>query len=152
MPSSPSPLRGEGRGEGSPASRATTPPSRAHRLAVTLLAALLWPVVLFQYLFVLRGYDKLFRAYNLKVDDLSGRVLNLSAWLRARSFVAFAITFLLMAVTVGAVYAVQTAPLSGRRRAAVLFLIFAVPCLVFLVTLLTVENTKRTLFEGLRKQ
>ncbi|HKB03435.1 MAG TPA: hypothetical protein VKD90_14525 [Gemmataceae bacterium] len=119
---------------------------------MTLLAAFLWPVVLFQYLFILPGYDKLFRAYNLKVDDLTDRLLNLSAWLRGRGLVAFAITFALMAVSVGVTHAVQTAPLSRRRRAAVLLIVFAVPCLVFLFTLLTVENTKRTLFEGLRKQ
>jgi type II secretory pathway component PulF len=119
---------------------------------VTLLAAFLWPVVHIQYLFILPGYDKLFRDYNLKVDDLASRILNLSAWLKARGLVAFAITFVLMAVTVGTAHAVQTAPVSGRRRAAILLIVFGVPCLVFLLTLLTVENTKRTLFEGLRKQ
>ena len=108
--------------------------------------------MLFQYLVLLPGYDKLFREYNLRVDDFAERVLNLSAWLQRRTLVAFAITFVIMAVTVGATHAVQAAPLSGRRRAAVLLIVFAAPCLVFLLTLLTVESTKRTLFEGLRKQ
>jgi len=150
-PPDPPPRSGEGGTPGKPPA-ASRSPSSAHRLAVTLLAALLWPVVLFQYLFILPGYDKLFREYQLKVDDLAALVLNLSAWLRARALVAFMITLALMSFTVGTAHAVQTAPQSRRRRVAVLLVIFGVPCLIFLLTLLTVENAKRTLFEGLRKQ
>ena len=138
-PANPPPRSGEG---GS---------SPARRRAVTLLAVLPWPVVLFQYLFVLPRYDHLFRESGLKVDDLTGLALNVSAWLRTRTLLAFAITFVLMAITVGTAHAVQSAPLSRRRQAAFLLFVFGIPVLVFLLTWLTVENTHRTLVEGLRK-
>jgi hypothetical protein len=127
------------------------PPSPARRRAVTFLAALLWPAVLIEYLLILPGYDKQFREYGLKIDDLTGMVLNVSAWLRARTFLAFAITFVLMAITVGTAHAVQSASLSRRRQAAFLLFAFGVPFLLFLLTWLTVDHTHRTLVEGLKK-
>ena len=127
------------------------PPSPARRLAVTLLAALPWPVVLFQFLAVLPAYDKLFRQFGLKVDDLTALLLNTSRWLQRNVVAAFALTLALMAVSVVTAHAVQTAHLPRGRRAAVLVFVFGIPCLVFGLAWLGVLGTHRTLVEGLRK-
>ena len=48
-------------------------PSPNRRRAVTLLAALPWPAVLFQFLAVLPRYDKMFREFGLQVRSGSLR-------------------------------------------------------------------------------
>jgi type II secretory pathway component PulF len=126
-------------------------PSPARRRAVTLLAALPWPAILFQFLVSLPRYDKVFREFGLTVDAFTAVLLNVSAWLRDHFLVAFAITFGLMALSVFAAHTVQSVELPGRRRAAVLLFVFGVPCLVFGLAWLGVLNTHRTLVEGMRK-
>lgn len=126
-------------------------PSPARRRAVTLLAALPWAAVLFQFVAVLPRYDRLFREFGLKVDDVTAVTLNLSAWLRNHFLVAGLLTFGLMAASVFAAHTVQSVDLPGRRRAAVLLFVFGVPCLVFGLAWLGVLNTHRTLVEGMRK-
>ena len=126
-------------------------PSPAARRAVTLLAALPWAAVLFQFLAVLPRYDKLFREWGLRVDDFTAVTLNVSAWARNNFLVAFLTTLGLMAASVFTAHTVQSADLPARRRAAVLLFVFGVPCLVFGLAWLGVLNTHRTLVEGLKK-
>jgi type II secretory pathway component PulF len=126
-------------------------PSPARRRAVTLLAALPWPVVLFEFLAVLPRYDRVFRQFGLKVDDFTAVILNVSAWVQRNVLAAFAIAFALMAVSVLTAHTVQADELPRNRRAAMLLIVFGVPCLVFGMTWLGVLNTHRTLVEGLRK-
>jgi type II secretory pathway component PulF len=126
-------------------------PSPNRRRAVTLLAALPWPAVLFQFLAVLPRYDKMFREFGLKLDDFTAVLLNASAWVRAHFLIALAGALGLMAVSVFAAHTVQSVDLPRNRRAAVLLFVFGVPCLVFGLAWLGVLNTHRTLVEGMRK-
>src|SRR5829696_6476463 len=106
-------------------------PSPARRRLVTLLAALPWPLILFQFLVSLPRYDKIFREFGLKVDSFTAVLLNVSGWLRDHFLVAFLLTFGLMAASVFTAHTVQSVDLPGRRRAAILLFVFGVPCLVF---------------------
>src|SRR4051812_5364788 len=99
-------------------------PSPARRRAVTLLAALPWPVVLFEFLAVLPRYDKVFRQFNLEVGDFTAVTLNVSAWVQRNVLAAFAITFALMAVSVLTAHTVQADELPRNRRAAILLVVF----------------------------
>jgi type II secretory pathway component PulF len=126
-------------------------PSAGRRLAVTLLAAMPWPVVLFQFGAILPRYDKLFRDFNLKVDDFTGMLLNVSAWLQRNVLLGFAATLVLMGISVAAAYTVQSSDLSRGRRAAILLVVFGVPTLVFVLAWVGVVNTHRTLVQGLQK-
>lgn len=126
-------------------------PSPARRRAVSLLAALPWPAVLFQFVAVIPRYDKLFREFQLKVDDFTAVLLNVSAWTRRNVMVAFVIAFALMAVSVLSAHTVQSIDLPRSRRAAILLFVFGVPCLVFVLAWVGVVGTHRTLVEGLRK-
>jgi len=126
-------------------------PSPGRRLAVTLLAALPWPVVLFQFGAILPRYDKLFRDFNLKVDDFTGLMLNIADWLQRHVLVGFAATFGLMAVSVGTAYTVQAVEMPRGKRAAILLFVFGVPTLVFVLAWVGVLSTHRTLVQGLQK-
>ena len=126
-------------------------PSPARRIAVTLLAALPWPAVLFQFLVVLPRYNKLFRDFQIKVDDFTAVLLNVSAWVHRNLIVAFAIAFALMGVSVVAAYTAQSVEMPRARRAATLLFVFGVPTLVFVLAWVGVLSTQRTLVEGLRK-
>src|SRR3954470_19959258 len=95
-------------------------PSPARRRAVALLAALPWPVLLFQFLAILPRYDRLFRESQLPVGDLAGLLLNVSRWAQRNVAVAFALALVLMAVSVAAAHTVQTTDLPRTRRAAIL--------------------------------
>ena len=121
------------------------------RRAVALLAALPWPLVLFQFLAVLPRYDRVFRQFNLQVDSFTGMLLNVSAWVQKYVVVAFVGVFVLMATSVVTAHTVQSSDLPRGRRAAVLVFVFGLPCLVFALAWLGVLNTHRTLVEGLRK-
>lgn len=120
-------------------------PTPARRLAVTLLAAMPWPVVLFQFLVVLPGYSKLFRDFNLKVDGFTAVMLNVSAWVHRYLIIAFAMAFALMGISVVAAYTVQSVEMSRGRRAAILLFVFGVPMLVFVLAWVGVLSTHRTL-------
>src|SRR5262245_34269983 len=126
-------------------------PSPARRLAVTLLAALPWLIVLFQFLTILPAYDRMFRRFGLKVDDFTAVLLNASQWLVRHTVVAFCLTFALVGVSVLAAHTVQSADAPRGRRAAILVFVFGFPCLVFVMAWLGVLNTHRTLVEGLQK-
>ena len=115
------------------------------------MAVLPWPIVLFQFLFILPGYDRLFREYGLKVDSITGLLLNVSAWLWANNLPAFLIAFVLMGLSIGTAHMVQSASVSRVRRVAILLFVFGVPSGVFLATWMSVQNTHRTLVEGLRR-
>jgi type II secretory pathway component PulF len=131
---------------------APTPlPSAGRRVAVTLLATMPWPMVLFQYLTVLPGYDKLFRDFHLKLNGLTSLMLDVSGWTRRNSLAAFAIVFALTIVSMLTAHTVHLAPMSRRRRATILLFVFGVPCLAFVLTWLGVFVTHRTLVEGLNK-
>src|SRR5947209_15747908 len=95
---------------------APPPPSAGRRMAVTLLAALPWPAVLFQFVTVLGGYDKLFRQFNVPVNDVVAILLNVSAWTRRHLEAAFGIAFVLMVVSMVAAHTTFLAPMSRRRR------------------------------------
>jgi type II secretory pathway component PulF len=126
-------------------------PSPGRRLAVTLLAALPWPLVLFQFGVILPRYDKLFRDFDLKVDAFTGIILNISAWLQRNVLAGFVAMLGLMAVSVGAAYTVQSVEMPRGRRPAILLFVFGVPTLLFVFAWLGVLNTHRTLVQGLQK-
>lgn len=126
-------------------------PSPARRRAVTLLAALPWPVVLFLFLAVLPRYARLFRDFNLAVPDLTALLLNVSGWLNRNVLLGFVVAFLLMATSMVIAHTVQTVAMSRGRRLAVLLFVFGVPCLVFVVAWVGVLTTHRTLVEGLNR-
>src|SRR3954464_15182943 len=91
-------------------------PSPARRRSVALLAALPWPLVLFQFLAVLPRYDRVFRQFNLKVASFTGMLLNVSAWLQKYVAVAFVGVFVLMATSVVTAHTVQSSDLPRNRR------------------------------------
>jgi hypothetical protein len=126
-------------------------PSPSRRRAVTLLAALPWPLVLFQFLVALPRYDKMFREFGLKIDDFAALLLNVSAWVRNHYLLAGLITFGLMAASMFTAHTVQSFEMPAKRRAAILLFVFGVPCLVFGLAWLGVLNTHRTLVEGIKK-
>jgi type II secretory pathway component PulF len=126
-------------------------PSAGRRIAVTLLALLPWPMVLFQYLTVLPGYDKLFRDFHLQLNSFTALLLNVSGWARRNSLGAFAIVFVLTMVSMLTAHTVHLSAMSRRRRATILLFVFGVPCLIFALTWLGVLGTHRTLVEGLSK-
>jgi type II secretory pathway component PulF len=126
-------------------------PSPGRRLAVTLLAALPWPMVLFLFGVILPRYDRLFRQFNLKIDDFTGMMLNVSVWLQRNVLAGFAAMFVLMGMSVGIAYTVQSMEIPRGRRPAILLFVFGVPLLVFVLAWVGVLNTHRTLVEGLQK-
>jgi type II secretory pathway component PulF len=124
-------------------------PSPAQRRAVTLLATLPWALVLFQFLLILPRYDRLFRDYGVKVPELTGLLLNISAWVRAQVLLSFVITFVLMGVSVGVSHVVQSTPMSRGRRLLYLLIVFGMPSLAFVLAWVGVSVTHRRLVEGL---
>jgi type II secretory pathway component PulF len=108
-------------------------------------------MVLFLFGVILPRYNQLFRQFNLRVDDFTGMLLNVSAWLQRNVLAGFAATFVLMGISVGAAYTVQSTELPRGRRLAILAFVFGVPTLVFVLAWVGVLSTHRTLVEGLRK-
>jgi type II secretory pathway component PulF len=126
-------------------------PSPGRRRAVTLLAVLPWVLVLFQFLLILPRYKKLFDQFGLKLPGWVELIFTVSTWVQAHVLLAFLLAFLLIAVSVGLAHVVQTTPVSTWRRLLVLLLVFAVPCLLFLLSWLGVFWTQRKLVEGFNR-
>ncbi len=128
-----------------------TLPSAGRRISVTLLAALPWPIVLFQFVTILAGYDKLFRQFQLRLDSFTALLLNVSAWVRRNLELAFVVA---AALTIGSMVVVHTtylAPMRRNRRLAILAFVFGVPCAVFVLAWVGVIGTHSRLVEGLNK-
>jgi type II secretory pathway component PulF len=126
-------------------------PSPGRRRAVTLLAVLPWVLVLFQLLLVVPRYKKLFDEFGLKVSGTVELILSMSGWVQKHVLFAFLVTFLLIGGTVGLAHYVQTTPVSKSRRLIVLLLVFAVPCVLFLLVWLGMFLTERKLAEGFQR-
>jgi hypothetical protein len=126
-------------------------PSPARRRIVTLLAVLPWPLILFQFLFTLPRYEKLFREYGLHMSSLTNLLFDIALWVRAYTFFAFALTLLLTGISVLVADFVQTCAISRWRRWLVLLVVFGVPCFLFVLSWLGVLGTHRKLVEGLNK-
>ena len=141
---SPKPLLPGGEG-------AFVPYPASRRRVVTFLAVLPWPLILFQYLFVLPRYDKLFRQYNVYVDGWTAICLNVSAWVRNYSVFSFIATLMLTACCVMTANLVLTLPFSRPRRSFFLLLDFGLPCALFIVSWLGVLSTHSKLVEGLQR-
>jgi hypothetical protein len=146
----PPPRSGAG-GSGAKPHVAPPAPSPPPRGLVTVLALLPWPLVLFEFLLVLPRYEKLFRAYRLKVNSVAAVLLDISAWVRAHVFLAVLTTFVLMGISVGAAHVAQTLPVSKWRRLLALLVAFALPCVLFVLSWVGVMWTHRTLVEGLKR-
>ena len=110
-----------------------------------------WMLVLFQYLLILPRYDRLFRQFNLDVDDFADLLIKISEWVRANVLAAFLITFVLMTVNVAVTVVAQSPRISRKRRILMLFLAFTIPCFLFVLTWVGVESTHSRLVEGLNK-
>jgi len=126
-------------------------PSPARRLTVTGLAIFPWLLLFFQFLFVLPRYRKIYNELGLKLPRSAELSFDVSAWINRHIVIAYLVTLALIGVSVGAAYAVQTTPVSRSRRLLVLFLVFAIPCLLFIASWLGVLDTQRRLAEGLNK-
>jgi hypothetical protein len=126
-------------------------PSPARRRAVTLLAILPWILLLFEFLLIVPRYKKVFDEFGLKVAGLVDGIFLVSGWVQRHVVVAVLLTLLLTAISVGLAHAVQIIPVSRTRRLFVLFLVFAVPCLLFLLVWLGMFWTDRKLAEGLQR-
>lgn len=126
-------------------------PAASRQRTVTLLSILPWAFVLFEFLFVLPRYDRLFRQFNLQVDDFTDLLLKISGWVRSNVFAAFLITFALMGANVAASVVAQSPKITRQRRILILLLAFGIPCLAFAVTWVGVEVTHRRLVEGLQR-
>lgn len=124
-------------------------PSPARRRVVALLALVPWPLVLFQLLFVLPRYDRLFREFGLKVSGLAQLSLDVSLWAHRHLLLAFLITFVLMGLSFGTATWVQSSAGSRGRRVLVLLVVFGVPCGLFVLAWVGVLGAHRTLVEGL---
>jgi type II secretory pathway component PulF len=126
-------------------------PSPGRRRIVTWLAFFPWPLVLFQFLFIVPRYDRLFRDYNLQIAGPTSVLFQISAWLRANAIVGYSLALVLTGVSVFAADFVQSRPTGRWRRILILLLVFGVPCLVFVVCWLGVLSTHRRLIEGLNR-
>jgi F0F1-type ATP synthase membrane subunit c/vacuolar-type H+-ATPase subunit K len=126
-------------------------PSPGRRRAVTLLAILPWTLLLFEFLLIVPRYKKVFDEFGLKVAGLVEGIFLVSGWVQRHVVVAVLLTLLLTAISVGLAHAVQIIPVSRTRRLFVLFLVFAVPCLLFLLAWLGMFWTDRKLAEGLQR-
>jgi type II secretory pathway component PulF len=126
-------------------------PSAGRRISVTLLAALPWPLVLFQFVTILDGYDKLFRQFHLQLDSFTALLLNISAWVRRHLELAFGIAVVLTIVSMLIVHTIYLAPVRRNRRVAILTFVFGVPCAVFVLAWVGVLGTHSRLVEGLNK-
>jgi type II secretory pathway component PulF len=115
------------------------------------MAVLPWPMILFQYLFILPRYDKLFHQYKVSVDGWTALCLNVSAWVRNFSVFAFIVTIMLTACCVMTANFVLTLPFSRRRRNLFLLLSFGLPCALFILSWLGVLATHSKLVEGLQR-
>jgi ABC-type spermidine/putrescine transport system permease subunit I len=76
---------------------------------------------------------------------------DVSAWINRHLVIAYLVTLVLIGASVGAAYVVQTTNVSRSRRLLVLFLVFAIPCSLFVASWLGVLSTQRRLAEGLNK-
>jgi hypothetical protein len=92
-----------------------------------------------------------FDEFGLKVAGLVEGLFLVSGWVQRHVVVAVLLTLLLTAIAVGLAHAVQIIPVSRTRRLFVLFLVFAVPCLLFLLVWLGMFWTDRKLAEGLQR-
>jgi type II secretory pathway component PulF len=126
-------------------------PSSARRLTVTVLAIFPWVLLLFQFLFVLPRYRKIYNELGLKLPRSAELSFDVSAWINRHIAMAYLATLTLIGVSVGAAYAVQMTPFSRSRRLLVLLLVFAIPCALFVASWLGVLSTQRRLAEGLNK-
>src|SRR5262245_31073841 len=126
-------------------------PSPARRRTVTFLAVLPWPLILFQFLFTLPRYEKMFREYGLKISDFTALLFDIAAWVHDHMFLAFGFTFLFTGLSVVTADVVQTRSVSKSRRLLVLLVVFGLPCLLFVLSWLGVLGTHRRLVEGLNK-
>ncbi len=133
------------------------PPSRRRRggagsrqRLITLLSILPWALLLFQYLFVLPHYDRLFRQFHFTIDQPTSVLLKISSWVVAHVLAAFLIAFALMTTSVVLSALAQSIGLSRRRRIWVLLLTFGIPCLLFVMTWVGVLLAHRRLIEGLQ--
>jgi type II secretory pathway component PulF len=127
------------------------PPSPSRQRIITLISILPWALVLFEFLFVLPRYDRLFRQFKLQLDDFTQLLIKISAWIAANVLLSFLITFVLMGVNVAVSVVAQSPKVSRRRRIWLLLLAFGVPCLAFAITWVGVEITHRRLVEGLQR-
>jgi hypothetical protein len=148
-PSPPPPGAAGGRGAPSPAD--PPPPSAVRRVTVTLLAAVPWPLILFQLLYVVPRYTQMFRAHGLKPTGSTQLLLDLSMWANAHPFVSGQLTVVLAAGCAAVAYLAQSPRRSRNTRTLLLLAVFAVPCGLFVLTWVGVEGTRRTLVEGLHK-
>jgi type II secretory pathway component PulF len=126
-------------------------PSPARRRAVTLLAVLPWVLVLFQLLLVVPRYKKLFDEFRLKVSGSVELIFVVSGWIQRHVLFSFFFTFLLIAGSVGFAHYVQSTAVSKSRRLIVLVLVFAIPCVLFLLVWLGMFSTERKLAEGFQR-
>lgn len=117
---------------------------------VTLLAILPWALLLFQFLFVLPRYERIFRQFAFKVDDYTSLLIRISEWSRSHALIAFLITFVAMIVNVVASVLIQTKMSTKKRRATALLIIYGVPCVLFLLAWVGVLATHRRLIGELQ--
>jgi hypothetical protein len=126
-------------------------PSPGRRRAVTLLAILPWTLLLFEFLLIVPRYKKVFDEFGLKVVGLVEGIFIVSGWVQRHVLFAFLLTLAMTSFSVGLAHGVQSTPVSKSRRQFVLFLVFAVPCLLFLLVWLGMFWTDRKLAEGLQR-
>jgi len=126
-------------------------PSPARRRIVTVLAVFPWAVLLGQLAFVLPRYNKVFNEFGLKLPDAIDAVFAVSTWVHTHLFLASLISFVLAGASVFVAHFVQVTPGSSARRLLVLFLVFAIPCLLFLASWVGVFWAQRKLAEGFNR-
>lgn len=124
--------------------------SGARQRLVTLLSILPWAAILFLLLFVLPRYEQRFRQFNFKPDDVAAFLFRVSDWARAHVLAAFLIVFALMIANVVISAIVQSAKISGRKRRMLMLLVFGIPTLLFVLTWVGAEITRRTLIDDLQ--
>jgi hypothetical protein len=135
-----------GAGDAAPAAPAPT-----RRALVTLLAALPWVLLLFQFVAVIPRYERMYRENALKVPAYTQFLLDVAAWVNGRFLLAGLLTLALMAAGVWFSHTAQSPGTSRASQYLLLLTAFLVPCGLFVLTWVGVMGTHSRLVEGLNK-
>lgn len=137
-----------GRGDGTPGKEPR------HCQILSWLAILPWPLVLFEWFFVIPRYARLYHDHGVETDGLTAAFFAIGGVIRRQPFVAFLTTALLTLGTVAITAAwmsAATGKTSGRWRRLMLLLPFAIPFLLFVATWLGMEHVHRRLTTALNR-
>ena len=134
-----------------PQSNVAKPQSNASKRLVSLLAPVPWALLFFELLLIVPRYEKHFSRYGLRPTGLVQSILEVGRWMADHALVAFSLTFVLIAVSIGTTILLQSAAISKRLRYLALLVVFGIPCTLFAIVWVGIDQTQRRLEEGLNR-